>query len=61
MCILLSFFSFGVYQNFLNEKNNVGNKDEIKVEDMEEFPVSSPFPETLDMSPSQLAAYKKRV
>ncbi len=26
---------------------------------MEEFPVSSPFPETLDMSPSQLAAYKK--
>ena len=23
VCILLSFFSFGVYQNFLNEKNNV--------------------------------------
>ena len=54
VCILLSFFSFGVYQNFLNEKNNVGNKDEIKVEGMEEFSVSSPFPETLDMSPSQL-------
>lgn len=58
MCILLTFFSFGVYQNFLNESQNIGNADESdKYIGYKSFQAKGELADDAEIYPSQLGDF----
>lgn len=62
VCILLSFFSFGVYQNFLNETNKtIEGEEPEKFEGFQCFTVDGELPENADIHPSELTDFYNSV
>ncbi len=62
--VLLMFFSFGVYQNFLNETNNAVNGsslDENEYEGYHNFQVKNELPQNAEIYPANLSKFYDEV
>lgn len=58
VCILLTFFSFGVYQNFLNESQNIQNADdEAEYIGYKCFQAKGELPDNAEIYPAQLEGF----